>query len=169
MSDQHSSSRGYRPLTKLLHWMTVAALATQFAVGYAMDVGGRGRGRGGGSGRGRGRGGDDELFDDDRMLTVHVVLGLTILALAIARLLWRRRAGLPPWAPQLGRVGRSALHASERVLYTLLFVIPGTGLWLVFVSDDAVGLHVAAHIAFFVAVAVHAGLVLARGLLPRML
>jgi cytochrome b561 len=58
-------------------------------------------------------------------------------------------------------------HWTERALYALLLVIPATGLWLVLVSDDAVGVHVAAHVAFFVAVALHVGLVLKHQLLDR--
>jgi cytochrome b561 len=53
------------------------------------------------------------------------------------------------------------------VLYLLLFVVPLTGLWLVVVSDDAVALHVAGHIAFFVALALHVGLVLKHQLIDR--
>jgi len=30
-------------MTRSLHWLTVAALAAQFTVGYSLDVGGRGR------------------------------------------------------------------------------------------------------------------------------
>jgi cytochrome b561 len=129
---------------------------------------GRGRGRGGDSGRGRGRGqgGDLDVFGDP-LLTVHVVLGTTILVLAIARVLWRRRHGLPPWAPTLSPGERTLAHWTERALLTLLFVIPLSGLWLVLVSDDAVAVHVAAHIAFFVVVAVHVGLVLKHQLLDR--
>ena len=55
------------------------------------------------------------------------------------------------------------------MLLTLLFVIPLTGLSLVLGDDDLLPLHIAAHITFFVALAAHVGLVLSRGLLPRML
>ena len=54
-------------------------------------------------------------------------------------------------------------------MLTLLFVVPLTGLALVLGDDDLLVIHVAAHITFFVALAVHVGLVLRRGLLPRML
>lgn len=171
--------RGYGTVTKWLHWFTVAALAVQFAVGYSLEVGGhgrgRGRGRGGESGRGRGRGGEDLEVFGDTLVTAHVALGLTILALALVRLWWRRRQGLPPWAPTLSTAERTLAHWTERVLYALLFLVPLTGLWLVLVSDDAVGLHVASHVAFFVALAAHVGLVLKHqladrdGLLRRML
>ena len=88
----------------------------------------------------------------DRLLTVHVVLGLTILTLAAVRLYWRRRAGLPPWAKTLSTAERTLAHWTERALYLFLFVVPVTGLWLIFVSDDAVPVHIASHIAIFVAI-----------------
>lgn len=163
---------GYGLMTKALHWLTAAALVTQFSLGYFLDVGGsgrgRGRGRGGDSGRGRGRGGDDlVVFGDDGLLTAHVVVGVTILVLAAVRLYWRRRTTLPPWAEGLSATERTVAHWTERALYLLLFVIPLTGLWLVLVSDDAVAVHVASHIAFFTAVAAHLGLVLKHQLINR--
>lgn len=161
----------YGRVARWLHWLTVAALGLQFAIGYALDVGGqgrgRGRGRGGGPGRGRGRGGEDLDVLGDGLLTVHVALGLTILALALARLWWRRRQGLPPWAATLSAGERALAHWTERALYALLVLIPATGLWLVLVSDDAVALHVAGHVAFFVALAAHVGLVLKHQLVDR--
>ncbi len=162
---------GYGRVTKTLHWLTVIALATQFTIGYTMEAGGggrgRGRGRGGESGRGHGRGGDLEIFGDDPLLTAHVLLGITILVLATMRYLWRRHSTLPPWAPGLSSAERSLAHWTERVLYLLLFVIPLTGLWLVLVSDDALPIHVASHIAFFVVVSSHVGLVLKHQLIDR--
>lgn len=162
---------GYGAVTKTLHWLVAAALAGQFALGYLLDVGGghgRGRGRGRGSGRGRGRGGDDlAVFGDDGLLTAHVLLGVTILVLAAVRLYWRNRTTLPPWAESLSPLERTVAHWTERALYALLFVIPATGLWLVLVSDDALAVHVASHIAFFVALAAHVGLILKHQLLDR--
>lgn len=162
----------YGIVTKTLHWLTVAALVTQFVVGYSLDVDssgrGRGRGRGGESGRGRGRGGDDlEVFGDNRLLTVHVLLGITILALATVRLVWRQRTTLPPWAAGLSPAERTLAHWTERALYTLLIAMPLSGLWLVLVNDDAVAIHVTSHITFFVVIAVHVGLVLKHQLIDR--
>jgi cytochrome b561 len=168
---------GYGWLTKVLHWTTVLALAAQFAVGYVMDPGhggGRGRGCGGGgdSGRGRGRGGDADGYDvwDDRLLTLHVSLGVLIIVLALARLAWRRLDGLPPWSDRLGPRERKVATWTERCLLGLLVVIPATGLVLVLSGeDDLLWLHVAGHVAFFVALAAHVGLTLGKRLLPRML
>ncbi|HSU01933.1 MAG TPA: cytochrome b/b6 domain-containing protein [Nocardioides sp.] len=168
----------YRTSQKVLHWLTVLALAAQLAVGYLMDADdsgrgrGRGRGRGGDSGRGRGRGGESDgyLDDPELLLTVHVALGVTILALAAARVVWRRVAGLPPWAEQLTPAQRRIATWTERALLATLFVIPLSGLALVASGDDdLLWLHVGGHLAFFAALLAHVGLVLARGLLPRML
>lgn len=93
---------------------------------------------------------------------IHVLLGLVILVLAASRVIWRRTAGLPPWAESLTEGERTWAHWTEKLLLTLLFVIPLSGLLLVVVSYDLLPLHVAAHIAFFVAIAAHLGLVLKR-------
>ena len=169
---------GYGRVTRTLHWLTVLAVAAQFGVGYLMgadDSGhgrGRGRGRSGESGSGRGRGGEDSgyLSDPETLLTVHVALGLTILALALVRVGWRRVAGLPPWSDHLSERQRRLVHWTERVLLTLLFVVPLSGLSLVVVGDDDVlPLHVGAHIAFFAALAAHLSTNLRPAVLRRML
>ncbi|MDQ4111020.1 MAG: cytochrome b/b6 domain-containing protein [Actinomycetota bacterium] len=100
---------------------------------------------------------------------LHILLGLAILLLGGLRAGWRMIAPLPPWDPRLTATDRRLAHVTERVLLSLMFVVPLTGLALVAVSDDLVALHIAAHIAFFVALGAHLLLVLSRGLLPRML
>jgi cytochrome b561 len=100
---------------------------------------------------------------------LHILLGLAILLLGGLRVAWRMIAPLPPWDPRLTATDRRLAHVTERVLLSLMFVVPLTGLALVAVSDDVVALHIAAHIAFFVALGAHLLLVLRRGLLPRML
>ena len=162
----------YGAVTRALHWAMVLAIVAQFVVGYTMDAGesgrGRGRGRSGESGRGRGRGGGYDPFGDDRLLTVHVVLGSLILVLAIARVWWRWRTTLPPWAEGLSKGERTMAHWTERVLYVLMFAIPITGLWLIVADDDdALTPHVIAHVAFFVVITLHVGLVLKHQLLDR--
>jgi cytochrome b561 len=170
---------GYGRVAKVLHWATVLALLAQLAVGYAMEAGdsgrGRGRGRSGGPGRGRGRGGEGEGYDvaerlaawPEDLLAWHVVLGMTVLLLAAARVAWRRGHGLPPWAETLSSTERRVAHWTERALLALLFAIPLTGLSLVVGGDDLVALHVASHVALFVALAAHLGLVLKHQLVDR--
>jgi cytochrome b561 len=177
MTSMTNGARAYGAVSRTLHWVTVLALVAQFTIGYLLDVDdsgrgrGRGRGRREGSGHGRGRGGDDDSTVDLgwNLLTAHVALGSLIVLLAVLRVVWRRASGLPPWAESLTAGERRLATAAERVLLTLLFVVPLTGLALVLGDDDVLAVHVAAHITFFVALAVHVGLVLRRGLLPRML
>jgi cytochrome b561 len=160
--------QGYGVVTKFLHWSTVAALIAQFAVGYLMDVdeSGRGRGRGRSRDSGRGRGGEDG-YAVDGALAVHVALGVLILSLAVLRVVWRR-TGLPPWAEGLSAGERRLAHWTERGLLLLLFAIPLSGLALVLAGDDdALPWHVATHVAFFVVLTAHVGLVLKHQLINR--
>jgi cytochrome b561 len=184
---------GYGLVTKLLHWSTVAALATQFLVGYLMIRDDNGFEKADCDARlDRVEERCERLQDrlearaDDPLGTAysdlgsgdilqggitlpetHVMLGMLVLALALSRVAWRRTAGLPPWAEQLSEGERTWAHWTERVLLTLLFVIPLSGLLLVVVSYDLLPLHIAAHIGFFVTVAAHVGLVVKRTLVQR--
>jgi len=184
---------GYGLVTKLLHWLTVAALATQFVVGYVMTA------DDGGSGKAdcdievdrveeqcelrqdrieertdhpletaySDLGSGDILDGGLSLPEVHVLLGLLVLVLALSRVFWRRTAGLPPWAESLSAGERTWAHWTEKSLLTLLFVIPLSGVLLVVVSDDLLPLHVAAHIGFFATIAAHLGLVVKRTVLQR--
>lgn len=203
-----NGEHGYGAVTKSLHWLTVALIAAQFWVGYAMEAEGDapdvdcdppGEDRSGGDTSDV----EDERLDrledacearldrlddeaDDRvgtawsdlwsgdlgelgLPTVHVLLGLGILLVAVLRVSWRATTPLPPWDARLSGFDRKALSIVERVLLGLLFVVPASGLALVLVSDDWLPLHVAAHIAFFVALAIHVGIVLRRRVVGRML
>ncbi|QJW38063.1 cytochrome b [Cellulosimicrobium protaetiae] len=178
-----NDASGYGAVTKTLHWVTVAALVAQLVVGYLLDEddGGQGRGRGrgrgeeSGRGRGRGRGGEDDdgegvlaaLGGDDVLLRVHVLLGVTILVVTVLRIVWRRTTPLPPWAPGLSAGERRLAHATETALYVCLLVMPATGITLLLVDDDLLPLHVASHVAFFVALALHVGLVIKHQLVDR--
>ena len=155
---------GFGRVARVLHWSIALAVGAQLAIGYLMEADdsgrGRGRGRSGESGHGRGRGGGYDPFGDDALLTLHIVLGATILALAAVRLAWRLRTPRPPWAPGLSALERRIVHRTELALYVLMFAIPLSGVWLLLADDDdLVGLHVATHLAFFVVVALHVGMV----------
>jgi hypothetical protein len=101
---------------------------------------------------------------------VHLLLGLTVLALGVVRPLWRRVAGLPPWSEHLSDGQRRLVHWTERALLALLVLVPFSGIVLVATGDDAwLPLHVAAHVAFFVALAAHLSTNLRPVILRRML
>lgn len=99
----------------------------------------------------------------------HVLLGLSIIVIAALRVVWRSTTPLPPWDPRLTPTDRKVLHRVERVLLTLLFVVPASGILLVVGSDDLVPLHIAAHLCFYAALAVHVGVVVRRRVVGRML
>lgn len=175
---------GYGLATKLLHWLTVGLVAAQFAVGWSMDLDDGcdppGEDRSGGDTSDRveerlDRIEDGCAADADRLdllpagvdlLDVHLLLGLSILLLAVVRPLWRRYDGFPPWSEALSERDRRLAHRTERTLLVLLFVVPLSGLALFATgSDDWLPLHVAAHLGFFAALAAH----LFTNLRPRVL
>ena len=167
----------YGRVARLLHWTMVVVLLAQFVVGYSMEQVGLLDGV-----VDRWLGGEE-----DRLLVVHVVLGVSLLALAVVRVVWRRVAGLPPWAAGLSSRERRLAHRTEQLLYAAMFLIPLTGLALVLVSgedwdlgrgewqaprewvddDVALGAHVTTHVVFFATVAAHVGLVLKHQLVDR--
>ena len=188
-----NGDHGYGTVSKTLHWLTFALLVAQFVVGYSM-VHGHGAadaaadrvhdakehckatGDSDAAEADEERCEDeldrredalDDRADDDDPSRLHVLLGLSILAIAVLRVVWRRVGGLPPWSESLTAVERFAEAWLEKGLLVLLFVIPITGLLLVAGSDDWVGLHIGAHVAFFVVVGLHIGLVLKRTVVQR--
>ena len=189
-----NGEHGYGLVTKTLHWGTLAVMAVQFTVGYTMEADAEtDRADDRLDTREEGCEAENDVAEDrceeavDRQedavkdhdysvfdggfdaVDLHVVLGLTILALAIVRTLWRIGTPLPPWDERLTHLERRVATATEITLIAATYVIPLSGLWLVLAGDGSVlPLHVAGHIAFFVALAVHVGLVLRRGLLARM-
>ena len=96
------------PVTQLLHWLIVIGILTMAILGLTMT----------------------ELPnspDKVRLFALHKSIGLTILALATLRLLWRLYAGSPPtiiprWQHRLANV-------SHVGLYVLLFAMPISG-WI---------------------------------------
>ena len=71
-------------------------------------------------------------------------------------------------APVAGEPARRARDGGLSLL-ALQFVVPATGILLVVGSDDMVVVHIAAHVAFFLALAAHLGMVIGKKLVPRML
>ena len=96
----------------------------------------------------------------------HVLLGLSIIVVAAVRLVWRATTPLPPWAESLSAGERKLEAALEKALLALLVLVPASGLLLV-AAGGPVALHVATHIAFFVVVALHVGLVLRHTVIRR--
>jgi cytochrome b561 len=96
----------------------------------------------------------------------HILLGLSIIVVATARLIWRATTPLPPWSDALSATERKLEAALEKALLALLFLLPASGLVLV-AGFGSLALHIGTHIAFFVAVGLHIGLVLRHTVIHR--
>ena len=150
------TTSGYRASQKVLHWLTVAAVGAQFAVGYNLDLDDEdcdppGEALSGGDTSDAFEDRLDRLEDqcearaDDYDLLgggfdlaeLHLVLGLTVLALGVVRPLWRRVAGLPPWSEHLSAGQRVLSHWPARALMLLLVVVPVSGIALVATGADS--------------------------------
>ena len=205
-----NDTHGYGVVTKLLHWLTVATIAAQFAVGWTMEadeaalkqegeridqleeIGEETAERQGEAAEERFEAEIDRLeeeldaredeyvsdafwnvfsgrlVDDGISLPeTHVLLGLSIMALGLLRVLWRATTPLPPWAEHFGPGERRLESALEKLLLALLFVVPGTGLLLIGTGTDWLPLHVTAQVLFLVVIALHVGLVLKHTVVHR--
>jgi cytochrome b561 len=193
-----NGDHGYGLVTKTLHWLTVAAITVQFAVGLTMEANDpaleleeerieqfedfvKDQGEAA-----------EEMFDreiaqledeldaqEDNYVAaafgepgwslpeVHVVLGLSIMALGLLRVLWRMTTPLPPWAEHLGRGERRFEARLEKVLLTLLFVVPASGLAVLAAGDAWLALHIAAQLVLLTAIALHVGLALKYTMVVR--
>jgi cytochrome b561 len=67
------------------------------------------------------------LGDYHRLVSIHRPLGILILILVVIRFVNRRLSSLPPFPATMSPQERLAAHASEVLLYTLLFVEPLVG------------------------------------------
>lgn len=201
---------GYGAVTKALHWLTVAAIVAQFAVGWTMaeddaaldrekdridaleDAGEEAAERRGEDAEERFEADIDRLEDEldaredayvadaaSGLLSgdglrdglslpeVHVVLGLSLMSLAVLRVVWRRLGGLPPWAEHLGPGERRLEGTLEKLLLGLLFAVPVTGLILIAGGERWLGLHIGAQVLLLGLIAIHVGLVLKHTVVQR--
>ena len=128
----------------------------------------------------------------------HKSIGLVLLVLAIARLVWRKTTPLPDWAPTLSPAEQTISHRHELRLYWCMFLLPISGYLFVMAGGFGVKLfgcyplpnpigklpwlatltlavHIIVSYAAIVFIAWHAGLVLKHhfydrdGFLHRML
>lgn len=91
---------------RFLHWLMAALVLAMLGIGVAMVA---------------------SLADYHWLVTIHRPLGISILILVVIRWLNRMFSALPPFPATMSARERSAAHASEVLLYTLLFVQPLVG------------------------------------------
>jgi len=99
----------YSNVAVALHWLIVALLLTQVWLGFTFADMERGPAR-------------MEFF------TWHKTVGATILVLTLVRLGYRLMNPPPPYPPEMPDWRRTAAAWSHRILYSLLILLPLTGL-----------------------------------------
>ncbi len=104
-----SSQLGYKAASKVLHWGTVALLIAQYLVGWLMPDIKRGMSPG-------------------RIMSVHLSIGIVILAVALVRYLWRLANPVTP-VPGLPAWQRASSEMVHLLLYALLLCTTVTG-WM---------------------------------------
>lgn len=103
-----NDGRRYGALAQGLHWLVAALVLSTAALAFYMT----------------------ELPlgpDKIKVYNLHKSIGVTILALAVLRLLWRGASPAPPLPGAMAAWERRAAHASHAALYGLLFAQPVLG------------------------------------------
>jgi cytochrome b561 len=103
------SSGRYTHIAMLLHWLVAALIIANVALIWTVD-----------------------LWPDDAVRPVidtHKSIGITVLGLALLRVLWRIGHRPPPIPRSYPRWERAAAHAAHAALYLIIFALPLSG-WL---------------------------------------
>jgi cytochrome b561 len=101
-----SQQTQFTALMRILHWLMAAMVFTMLGIGVAMVA---------------------SLGDYHRLVSIHRPLGAAILILVVIRFVNRQFSSLPPFPATMSSQERFIAHASELLLYTLLFVLPLVG------------------------------------------
>jgi cytochrome b561 len=95
-------------VAQLLHWLVVAAILLQFVWAWRIDM-------------------TDSVRQEFALVNQHKSIGMTILALAVVRLLWRLGSRKPSPPAAMAGWERFAATISHWTLYGLIFAIPLSG------------------------------------------
>ncbi|MEZ5661129.1 MAG: cytochrome b [Burkholderiaceae bacterium] len=108
-----NTSTRYGAISKLLHWTIFLLFMHQFIGANLMSRIGRD-----GSFLGMGQ---------NFLYNWHKSIGLVVIVVALARVIWRRTTPLPDWCADLSPAERAISHRLETLLYWLMFVLPVSG------------------------------------------
>ena len=101
-----TEQRQFTASMRFLHWLMAAMVLTMLGIGIAMVA---------------------SLGDYHRLVSIHRPLGIAILIVVVIRFVNRQFSTLPPFPASMSSQERFVAHASEVLLYTLLFVLPLVG------------------------------------------
>ncbi len=105
----HVQIQRYTRIAIILHWIIALLIVTNVTIVWTVD-----------------------LFPDSftrPMIDTHKSIGITVLGLAIMRLLWRATHPAPPLPALYPPWERVSAHAAHAFLYFLIFAIPLSG-WM---------------------------------------
>jgi cytochrome b561 len=109
-----NSYEAYGALARLFHWLTVICVIAAWAIGMF-------------------RGELPEGAARATAMFMHFNLGLAVIGLLVARILWRLADPAPPMPKTpLGRMGEIAAAAAHGISYILLLAVPLIGIAIVF-------------------------------------
>jgi cytochrome b561 len=92
--------------SRVLHWLMALMVLAMLLIGMAMVA---------------------SLLDYHLLLAVHRPLGILVLVFVIVRFVNRQVTRLPPFPETMSTIERAAATWSERLLYTLMFIMPLIG------------------------------------------
>jgi len=101
----------YTSVAKWLHWLVAGAIVLQFVLAKLAEFAAA----------------DTALMQQLALLAHHKSVGITILALAVCRLLWRISHKPPPLPENMVAWQKTASSISHWSLYVLLFALPVSG------------------------------------------
>ena len=106
-------TKTYTRTARVLHWLTVALIPVQLPIGFYMAY----------------RGNALNIWDKltGALYSGHKLLGVIILFLVLARLVYRLARGAPPDEPTLAPWQRLASHVNHWGMYALLIAVPVAG------------------------------------------
>jgi cytochrome b561 len=109
MPNQATPTR-YGAVAQIFHWVIAALIVTQFVLGRTAS-------------------GLPLGVHKLALLARHKSFGMTVLMLAVLRLLWRLKNPAPSLPPWMTRFERAAARGTHGAFYVLLFAMPLTG-WM---------------------------------------
>jgi cytochrome b561 len=115
--DRVQEQTRYTVLTRVLHWLTALLVFTTLVIGFVMVT---------------------STDDYARLLIIHKTLGITILLLALVRIVNRLTHRSPALPDSVGPVERTVAVASELTMYVLLVVQPLVGWAMVSASGSPI-------------------------------
>ena len=112
-------------LMRILHWLMAAMVLTMLGIGVAMVA---------------------SLGDYHRLVSIHRPLGIAILIVVVIRFVNRQFSTLPPFPATMSSQERVVAHASEVLLYALLFLLPLVGWGMLSAARFPIVLHGPVHL-----------------------